>query len=127
MTRCERRGNDEVERYVSGWVYGAQELHELVTDLGRGFVLYPVAYIVEFETPYETGKAGAELFEGWIDRPQAVHLSPNVKGRLGDLRAFPSGGQIEIRFGGAVVVQPAVKAGTLEFSDVMSDVIRFCP
>ena len=108
-------------------VYGAQELHELVTDLGRGFVLYPVAHIVEFEIPHETGKAGAELFEGWIERPQAVRLSPNVKGRLGDLRAFPSGGQIEIRFGGAVVVQPAVKAGTLEFSDVMSDVIGFCP
>jgi hypothetical protein len=35
-----------------GWVYGAQELHELVTDLGRGLVLYPVAHAVEFETPH---------------------------------------------------------------------------
>ena len=112
---------------VLGSVYGAQELHELITDLGRGFVLYPVAHIVEFETPHETGKAGAELFEGWIERPQAVHLSPNVKGRLGDLRAFPSGRQIEIRFGGAVVVQSTVKAGSLEFSDVMSDVVGFGP
>ena len=98
-----------------------------MTDVGSGFVLYPVAHIVEFETPHETGKAGAELFEGWIERPQAVHLAPNVKGRLDDLRAFPSRGQIEIRFGGAVVVQPAVKTGALEFSDVMSDVIGFCP
>jgi hypothetical protein len=65
----ERRHRDEVERHVLGWVYGAQELHELVTDLGRGFVLYPVAHIVEFETPDQTGKAGAELFEGWIERP----------------------------------------------------------
>src|ERR1700730_13426940 len=94
--------------HVLGCVYGAQELHELVTDLGGGFVLYPVAHIVEFETPHETGKAGAQLFEGWIERPQAVRFSPNVKGRLGDLRAFPSGRHIEIRFGGAVVVQPAV-------------------
>src|SRR5438132_7779601 len=39
-----------------------------------------------------------------------------------DLRAFPRGGQIEIQFGGAVVIQATVKAGTLEFSDVMSDV-----
>ena len=108
-------------------VYGAQELHELVTDLGRGFVLYPVAQIIEFEIPHETGKAGAELFEGWVERPQAVRFSPNVKGRLGDLRAFPSGGQIEIRFGGAVVVQAAVKTRALEFSDVMIDVIRLRP
>jgi hypothetical protein len=50
--------------------------------------LYPVAYIVEFEIPHETGKAGAELFEGWIQRAQAVHLSPNVEGGLGNLRAF---------------------------------------
>jgi hypothetical protein len=34
---------------------------------------------------------------------------------------------MEIRFGGAVVVQATMKAGTLEFSDVMSDVIWFGP
>jgi len=28
--------------------YHAQELYELATHLGRGFVLYPVAYIVDF-------------------------------------------------------------------------------
>jgi hypothetical protein len=39
-----------------GRVYGAQELHELVTDLSRGFVLYPVAYIAEFETPTRPGR-----------------------------------------------------------------------
>ena len=79
-------------------------------------MLYPVAHIVEFEIPHETGKAGAEFFDGWIERLQAIRLPRNVKGRLGDLRAFPSAGQIEIRFGGAVVVQATVKAGTLEFS-----------
>ena len=104
-----------------------QELHELVTDLGRGFVLYPVAHVIDFEIPHQTGKAGAEFFDGWIEHPQAIRLPRNEKGRLGDLRAFPSGRQIEIRFGGAVVVQPAVKAGALKFSDVMSDVIGFCP
>jgi len=46
---------------------------------------------------------------------------------LGDLRAFIGPGQIEIRFGGAVVIQGTVKAGALEFSNVMSDVIRFNP
>src|SRR5579864_9163660 len=112
---------------VLGGVCGAQKLHELVTDLGRGFVLYPVAHIIDFEVPHETGKPGAQFFDGWIELLQAIRLPPNVEGRLGDLRAFPSAGQIEIRFGGAVVVQATVKAGTLEFSDVMSDVIWFHP
>ena len=104
-----------------------QELHELVADLGRGFVLYPVAHIVDFESPHKTGKASAELFDGWIEHLQAIRFPRNEKGRLGDLRAFPSGRQIEIRFGGAVVIQAAVKAGTLEFSDVVSDVIWLRP
>ena len=104
-----------------------QELHELVTDLGRGFVLDPVAHIVDFEIPHETGKAGAHFFHGWIELPQAIRLPRDVKGRSSHLRAFPGAGQIEIRFGGAVVVQATVKAGTLEFSDVMSDVIWFGP
>jgi hypothetical protein len=47
-----------------GGAYGAQELHELVADLVRGFVLYPVAHIVEFEFANETGKAGAHLVHG---------------------------------------------------------------
>jgi hypothetical protein len=64
---------------------------------------------------------------GWIEPLQAIRLPRNVKGRLGDLRAFPRAGQIEIRFGGAVVVQATVKAGTLEFSDVMSDVTWLRP
>ena len=83
----------------------------------------PVAHIVDFEIPHETRKAGAEFLEGWIELPQAIRFSRKVKGRLGNLRAFPSPGKIEIRFGGAVVVQGAVKAGTLKFSYVMSDVI----
>jgi len=118
---------EEIERHVLGGVYGAQELHELVTDLGRGFVLYPVAHIVDFEIPHETRKAGPEFLRGWIEPFQPILLSRNVKGRLGDLRALPGAGQIEIRFGGAVIVQTTVKAGTLEFSDVMSDVIWFRP
>jgi len=89
--------------------------------------LYPVAHIVEFETPHETGNEGAELVGGWIELLQAIHLPRNEKGRLGDLRAFPRGGQIEIQFGGAVVIQATVKAGTPEFSDVMSDVIWLRP
>jgi hypothetical protein len=112
---------------VLGSVYGAQELHELITDLGRGFVLYPVAHILDFEIPHETGKAGAEFFDGWIEHSQAIRLPRNEKGRLGDLRAFPSTGQIEIGFRGAVIIQATVKAGTLEFTDVMSDVIWFHP
>ena len=80
--------------YALDWAYDAQEFHQLVTDLGRGFVLYPVARSVEFETSHETS---------------------------------PSGRQIEVRFGGAVVIESAVKAGTPEFSDVMSHVIGFCP
>jgi hypothetical protein len=35
-----------------GRVYHAQELHELFADFGRGFMLYPVAHIVEFEVPH---------------------------------------------------------------------------
>jgi len=37
-------------------MYSAQEFHELVTDLGRGFVLYPVPHISQLlkESPTET-------------------------------------------------------------------------
>jgi hypothetical protein len=62
-----------------------------------------------------------------IELLQAVRLAPNEKGRLRDLRAFEGGGEIEIRFGGAVIVQGAVKAGALEFRNVMIDVIWFHP
>jgi len=99
----------------------------VVADLGRGFVLYPVAHIVDFQISHETWKAGAEFFHGWIQPFQAILLPRNVKRRLSDLRAFPNAGQIEIQFGGAVVVQATVKAGALEFRDVMSDVIWFRP
>ena len=89
--------------------------------------MYPVAHIIEFEIPYDAGKSSAELFERGIKCPQAIRLSCNVKRRLSDFRAFPGGGQIEIRFGGAVVVQGTVEAGTLKFSYVMSNIIRFRP
>ena len=49
----------------------------MVADFGRGFVLYPVSDIVDFEMPYETGKAGAELFGGWIEPYQAIRPSPS--------------------------------------------------
>ena len=123
----ERGSHREAVGCVLGGVYGAQELHELVTDLGRGFVLYPVAHIIDFEIPHETGKVGAEFFGGWIEHPQAIRLPRNEKGRLGDLGAFPSAGQIEISFSGAVVIQTTMEAGTLEFSDVMCDVIWLHP
>ena len=105
---------------LGGFTAGTQELHELVTDLGRGFVLYPVAHIVEFEPSHKTGKAGAHLvYRERIELFKPSAFPPNEKGRLGDLRAFESGGQIEVWFGGAIVVQATVKAGALEFSNVM--------
>src|ERR1700677_992673 len=123
-----RTGAADLKQDESGRACGAQELHELITDLGRGFVLYPVAHIVEFERPDEPGKAGAHLVHRqWIELFQAIRLSPNEKGRLRDLRAFESGGQIEIRFCSAVIVQAAVKAGALEFRNVMTDVIWLRP
>jgi hypothetical protein len=51
-----------------GRVYRAQELHKLFADFGRGLVLYPVAYVVEFEVPDEARKAGAKLLGGGIER-----------------------------------------------------------
>lgn len=106
-----------------GGVDGAQKLHDLVTDLGRGFVLNPVTHIVDFKIPHETRKAGAEFLERRIELTQAIRLARDVKGRLCDRCTLPGAGQIEIRFGGAVVIQSAVKSGSLEFSDVVSDVI----
>lgn len=87
-----------------GCADGAQERQELVTDLRRGLVLYPVAHIVDFEISHETRKTGAEFFKGRIERPQAIRLSSNIKGRLSNRGAFPGARQIEIRFGGAVVI-----------------------
>src|SRR5580704_7721232 len=83
-----------------GRVYRAQELHKLFADFGRGFVLYPVAHIVEFEIPHETGKTSAKLFKRGIKRPQAISFTRDIKRRLSDLRTLPGGGHIEIRFGG---------------------------
>src|ERR1700679_3527157 len=82
-----------VERHVSGWVYGAQELHELVTDLGRGFVLYPVAHMVEFETSHETRKTDSKLiYSQRVELFEPIRLPHHVEGRLSDLRASKSGG-----------------------------------
>ena len=104
------------------------ELHKLVTHHVMGFVLYPVAHIVEFEPSYETRKAGTHFVYGKrIEFFHSIRLPPDEERRLGDLRALESGRQIEIRFGGAVVVQAAVKPGAPEFGDVVIDVIRFRP
>ena len=90
--------------------------------------MHPVAHVVEFEPTHQTGKAGAHLVRGkWIKLFQAIRFSPNEKGRLRDLRAFESGGQGEIRFGGAVIIEATVKAGALEFRNVMTDVIWLRP
>jgi|SRR5580704_2412221 hypothetical protein len=110
-----------------GGIYDAQELHDLITDFGGSFVLYPMAHIIDFKVPEQTRKSGTEFLEGWIELSQAIRLPRNIKGRLRDLRVFPGAGQIEIGFCGAVVIQAAAKSRTLEFSDVMSDVIGFHP
>jgi hypothetical protein len=47
----------------SGSDYGAQELHELFVDLSRGFVLHPVAHIVDLEISDETGEASAKFVD----------------------------------------------------------------
>ena len=41
-----------------------QELHKLVTDNARSFVLYPVTHIVEFQSPNKTRKTGVHLVYG---------------------------------------------------------------
>ena len=105
-----------------------QKLHELLIDHIRGFVLYPVAHIVEFETANETGNAGAHLIHGQrIKLFQAIRLPPDEKRRLRNPGAFPRSGQVKVRFSGPIVVQGTVKAGALKFRHVMSDVIRLRP
>jgi hypothetical protein len=78
-----------------GRVHRAQEFHELFADFGRSLVLYPVTYVVEFQVPDETRKAGSQLFGRGIKRSQAVCLSGYVKRGLRDLRAFPCCEQIK--------------------------------
>jgi len=51
-----------------------------------------MAHIVEFEMPYEIGKADAKLVGEWVELFQAIRLSRNKKGRLNDLRAFSGSG-----------------------------------
>jgi hypothetical protein len=48
---------------AAAWMYGAQKLHELFVDLGRGFVLHPVTHIVDLEISDETGEASAEFVD----------------------------------------------------------------
>ncbi len=107
--------------------YRAQKLHELFADFGRGFVLYPVAYIVEFEVPDKTRKAGAKVFSSGIKRCQTVCPSRDVKRRLGDLRALPGSRQVEVWFRGTIVVQCTMKASALEFRYVVGHVAGIRP
>ena len=62
-----------------GGIYGAQELDDLITDFGGSFVLYPMAHIIDFKVPEQTGKSGAEFFER-VDRAPPSHPpSPQYK------------------------------------------------
>ena len=106
----------------------AQKLHELVADLSRGFVLYPVAHVVELDASHETGKAGAQLINGqWVEFLQSICLPHHVKRWLRNLRALKSSGQVEVWLGSPVVVQATVEAGALEFSNIMGDIIWLRP
>ena len=107
--------------------YSAQEFHQLVTYLGRGFVLHPVADVVEFEMANETGEAGAKFVEGWVELAEAVRFSGDVKGGLRNPGTFEGPGEIKIRFRGAIVIQGGVKAGALKFGDVVSDIFWISP
>jgi hypothetical protein len=112
----------------SGGVHCAQEINDLVADQIRRFVLYPMAYIFELEPANKTRQARAHLvYCKRIEFFQSIRLSPDKKRGLGDLRSFESCGQMEIGFGGAVIVEATVKAGALEFRDVMVDVFRLRP
>jgi hypothetical protein len=87
-------------------IHNTQEFHQLVINYIGGFVLHPVANIVEFEPSHQARETTTHLLYGQrIEFFQPVHLSPNEKGRLSDLRALECGRQIEIRFSCAVVVQ----------------------
>jgi hypothetical protein len=104
-----------------------QELQELFVDLLLSLVVDPMADALQLDAVDQTGKAGAELFEWWIERPEVVRSSGHVERRLGDLGAFEGGGQMEVGFGGAVIVQCAVKACPLELADGMGHVIYVRP
>ena len=82
-------------RCVLASVHHSQKPHNLITDFGRGLVLNPMAHMVYFDMPHETRKAGNE----------AIRLSLNIEGRLPNRCTFVGAGQIEIRFGGTVVIQ----------------------
>jgi hypothetical protein len=97
------------------WIRNAQEFHELVNNYIGGFVLHPVANIVEFEPAHHARETTTHLVYGQrIEFFQPVHPSPNEKGRLSDLRALECGRQIEIRFSGAVIVERTVRSAPFE-------------
>ena len=60
---CELRG-----------IYGAQELHELVTDQVGGFVLHPVAHIVEFKPAHETSEGRRAFGPRYADKVLSTRL-----------------------------------------------------
>src|ERR1700722_10693367 len=121
-------GRSNLTRRVSGMFHGAEKRHELVADQVGGLVLDPVADIVEFEPAHQARQTGTHLVDRQrIEFFQAVRIAPNEKRGLRDLGAFESGGQGEIRFGRAIVVQAAVEARALKLGDVVLDVVRLRP
>ena len=70
-------------------MYLPQKLQELLVDLGRGFMLKPVARSVDFDTSNKTRKAGAELVLGQVvELPEAIVFPHHEERRLGNLRAL---------------------------------------
>jgi hypothetical protein len=106
----------------------AEKSNQLFTHLGCGFVLNPVTHIIQFDATHETRNAHTYLVHGKrVQLLEPVRLACHIKGGLRDSRAFPRRGQIEIRFGSAVVVEPTVKSGALKLGNVVRDVIWFSP
>ena len=96
-----------------------EELHELVADQHSGLVLDPVTDTVEFERAHEPRQTGAHLVDRQrIEFSKPIGFAPDEKRGLRDLRAFERSGQIEIRLGGAIIVQAAMEAGALELDQV---------
>ncbi len=59
---------------------GPQKLDELVIDHVRGFVLYPMAHVVEIKAPHETRKTGTHLGRrNRIKLVQSIRFPPDEK------------------------------------------------
>ena len=79
-------------RWTLDRIHSTQKLHQLLINYLGGFVLHPVANIVEFEPSHEARETGTHLVNCQrIKFFQPVRLSPNEKRRLSDLRTFERG------------------------------------